>query len=181
MRIPADAAIRLCSERPKEAPARSGKFAMHEKMIVQASLEDLDAVAPLFDAYRSFFAGSDDLARSRRFLHERLRAADSVVFFARSDAQALGFIQLYPLWSSWYCRRIWFLSDLYVREESRRCGIGRRLVERAIEYAVETGSSSVMVELPHREPHLRKFYASLGFHEDAVFDLARYNLMEANV
>ncbi len=151
---------------------------MHDVTIAQASTADLDAVAPLFDAYRSFFAGSDDLARSRRFLEERLSAADSVVFFARSEAQALGFIQLYPLWSSWYCRRVWFLSDLYVREESRKCGVGRRLVERAIGHAVLSGSSSIMVELPHREPHLREFYATLGFHEDAVFDLARRNFME---
>jgi GNAT superfamily N-acetyltransferase len=154
---------------------------MDETIIARASMTDLDAVAPLFDAYRSFFAGNDDLARSRRFLQDRLRDADSVVFFARSDAQAVGFIQLYPLWSSWYCRRIWFLSDLYVREESRKYGVGRRVVERAVEHAVESGSSSIMVELPHREPHLREFYAGLGFHEDAVFDLARRNLMEANV
>ncbi|MBV9332432.1 MAG: GNAT family N-acetyltransferase [Candidatus Eremiobacteraeota bacterium] len=153
---------------------------MDDVTIAQASAADLDAVAPLFDAYRSFFAGNDDFAQSRSFLHERLCAADSVVFFARSDALALGFIQLYPLWSSWYCRRIWFLSDLYVREASRKHGIGRRLVQRAVDHAVESGSSSVMVELPHREPHLRQFYADLGFHQDAVFDLARRNLIQPN-
>ena len=146
---------------------------MHEPTIAQANLADLDSVAPLFDAYRAFFAGPDDLARSRDFLHERLRARDSVVFFASSGAQALGFIQLYPLWSSWYCRKIWFLSDLYVREESRKHGVGRRLVERAVDHAVETGASSIMVELPHREPHLAQFYSGLGFRKDPVFDLAR--------
>lgn len=147
--------------------------AMHEVTIAQASLRDLDAVVPLFDAYRAFFAGPDDLMRSRNFLQDRLKARDSVVFFAYAGAQALGFIQLYPLWSSWYCRKIWFLSDLYVREESRKHGVGRRLVERAVDHAVETRASSMMVELPHREPHLAQFYARLGFHKDAVFDLAR--------
>jgi hypothetical protein len=33
-----------------------------------------------------------------------------------------------------------------------------------------------MVELPHREPHLKAFYEGLGFHQDEVFDLARYRL-----
>lgn len=146
---------------------------MHGPTIAQANLGDLDAVAPLFDAYRAFFAGPDDLARSRDFLQDRLRARDSVVFFASSGTQALGFIQLYPLWSSWYCRKIWFLSDLYVREESRKHGVGRRLVERAVDHAVDTGASSMMVELPHREPHLAQFYARLGFRKDPVFDLAR--------
>lgn len=146
---------------------------MHDLTIARATPADADAVVPLFDAYRAFFAGPDDLARSRRFLEERLNAGDSVVFFARSGAEALGFIQLYPLWSSWYCRRIWFLSDLYVREDRRKCGVGRSLVERAVGHAVATGASSIIVELPHREPHLQGFYASLGFHEDALFDLAR--------
>lgn len=141
--------------------------------IARARVWDLDSVASLFDAYRAFFAGSDDFARSREFLDERLRAGDSVVFLARLGPEALGFIQLYPLWSSWYCRKIWFLSDLYVREDRRKCGIGRTLVERAVEHAVATGAASMMVELPHREPHLKAFYASLGFHEDALFDLAR--------
>jgi GNAT superfamily N-acetyltransferase len=144
--------------------------------IVTAGLEDLADLVPLFDAYRAFFAGSHDAAESKRFLAERLGCKDSVVFLARSGERAEGFIQLYPLWSSWYCRRIWFLSDLYVRELSRKRGLGRRLVESALAHARATNASSVMVELPHREPHLRAFYAGLGFHQDEVFDLARYRL-----
>ena len=105
---------------------------------------------------------------------ERLERDESVAFVARDGVEAVGFIQLYPLWSSWYCRRIWFLSDLYVAERARERGVGRRLVERVLTHAAETGASSVMVELPHREPHLAAFYAKLGFRRDGVFDLARY-------
>jgi GNAT superfamily N-acetyltransferase len=142
--------------------------------IVRATLDDVAALTPLFDAYRTFFAGEHDAAESGPFLKERLGANESVVFLARAAGDAAGFIQLYPLWSSWYCRRIWFLSDLYVTQLHRQRRIGRRLVERAVEHAKETDASSVMVELPHREPHLTEFYASLGFHKDGVFDLARY-------
>jgi GNAT superfamily N-acetyltransferase len=141
-----------------------------------AVCDDLAALAPLFDAYRAFFAGPNDFAESRLFLAERLARQDSVIFVARTGDGLAGFVQLYPLWSSWHCRRIWFLSDLYVRESSRNLGIGRRLVERVVAYAGETGASSVMVELPHREPHLTKFYAELGFHKDTIFDLARHVL-----
>ena len=142
--------------------------------IVRATLDDVTALTPLFDSYRTFFAGEHDAAESGPFLKERLGANESVVFLARAGGDVAAFIQLYPLWSSWYCRRIWFLSDLYVAHAHRRLGIGRRLVERALEHAKETDASSVMVELPHREPHLTEFYASLGFHKDSVFDLARY-------
>ncbi len=142
--------------------------------LARATLDDVAELTPLFDAYRAFFAGEHDAAESGPFLRERLGANESVVFLARAGGQAAGFVQLYPLWSSWYCRRIWFLSDLYVTLARRERGIGRRLVERAVEHAKETAASSVMVELPHREPHLAEFYADLGFHKDSVFDLARY-------
>ncbi len=142
--------------------------------ITRATAEDVDAVAPLFDAYRAFFTRGDRLSESRRFLEERIASDESVLFVARDGKDAVGFIQLYPLWSSWYCRRIWFLSDLYVSEGARRRGIGRNLVERAIELARETDAASVMVELPRREPHLEEFYRRLGFMRDDVFELARY-------
>jgi GNAT superfamily N-acetyltransferase len=142
--------------------------------IVAAVSRDLRALAPLFDAYRAFFAGAPNIDESRRFLAERFELGDATIFRARGDdSDAAGFIQLYPLWSSWYCRRVWFLSDLYVREANRGLGIGRRLVERAVTHAQQTGASSVIVELPRREPHLSGFYADLGFHKDGVFDLAR--------
>jgi GNAT superfamily N-acetyltransferase len=142
--------------------------------ILQAADTELAALVPLFGAYREFFAGRSDFAQSRRFLEERFASQDSVVFIARTGRELAGFIQLYPLWSSWYCSRIWFLSDLYVTESNRKRGFGRRLVERVLAYARETNASSVMVELPHREPHLREFYAKLGFQEDRLFDLARW-------
>jgi ribosomal protein S18 acetylase RimI-like enzyme len=144
--------------------------------IARATAADVAAFAPLFDAYRAFFTGGKRLEESRSFLEERIARDESIVFVARdgSEEEAVGFIQLYPLWSSWYCRRIWFLSDLYVTESARKRSIGRQLVERVIVYARETKAASVMVELPRREPHLEEFYRRLGFERDAVFELARY-------
>lgn len=149
---------------------------MTSDAIFRATAEDVTALAPLFDAYRSFFAGEGHAAESERFLRDRFAIGDSVVFAAREGKAIVGFTQLYPLWSSWYCRRIWFLSDLYVRESARGHGIGSNLIERVIAYALETDASSVLVELPRREPHLSQFYARLGFQADDVFELARYRV-----
>lgn len=143
--------------------------------IISAGREDVEELLPLFNAYRAFFNQNADPAGSRPFLESRFRDGDVVVFLARVGDEAAGFIQLYPLWSSWYCRRIWFLSDLYVTEKHRKAGIGKMLVEAVKQFAYETSAGSVMVELPHSEPHLTAFYDRLGFHRDAVFDLARYH------
>jgi ribosomal protein S18 acetylase RimI-like enzyme len=138
-----------------------------------ATPADLDAVAPLFDAYRRFFTEKPDLPVSRAFLAERLERNESVVLAAFDGGEAAGFLQLYPLFSSWYCRRQWFLSDLYVAEAFRGRRIGRRLVEACIDFAGKTQARAVLVELPFSEPHLVKFYGELGFAKDAVFDLYR--------
>ncbi|MBV8332051.1 MAG: GNAT family N-acetyltransferase [Candidatus Eremiobacteraeota bacterium] len=138
-----------------------------------ATAADLDAVTPLFDAYRQFFTGKPDLAISRGFLEQRLERGESVVLAAFEGGDAAGFLQLYPLFSSWYCKRQWFLSDLYVAEPFRRHGVGKRLVEACIDFAARTQARAVLVELPFSEPHLVDFYGALGFAKDPVFDLYR--------
>lgn len=141
--------------------------------IRRANASDLAAIVPLFDAYRAFFTKAPDVEVSRRFLGERLERGESVVLAAFDDSHAAGFLQLYPLFSSWYAQRQWFLSDLYVDTAFRERGIGQRLVNAAIEYAQQTQSRAILVELPFSEPHLVKFYSALGFNKDAVFDLYR--------
>ena len=138
-----------------------------------ATPDDLDAIAPLFDAYRRFFTEKPDLEKSRRFLGERLERGESVVLAAFDGTEAAGFLQLYPLFSSWYCKRQWFLSDLYVDEPFRERGIGKHLVSACIDFSKRSGARAILVELPFSEPHLVKFYGELGFQKDEVFDLYR--------
>jgi ribosomal protein S18 acetylase RimI-like enzyme len=138
-----------------------------------ATPDDTDALAPLFDAYRGFFTNAPDLEVSRRFLGERLERGESVVLAAYDGETAAGFLQLYPLFSSWYAKRQWFLSDLYVAPAFRARGIGKRLVAACIEFAGHTNSRAILVELPYSEPHLMRFYGELGFTKDDVFELYR--------
>lgn len=141
--------------------------------IRRATAADASAIAPLFDDYRRFFTGAPDLEVSARFLRERLERDESVVFAAFDGSAAAGFVQLYPLFSSWYARRQWFLSDLYVAQAFRRHGTGKRLVEACAKHAERTGARAILVELPFSEPHLACFYGELGFARDAVFELYR--------
>src|SRR5215469_7349962 len=138
-----------------------------------ATPADLDAVVPLFDAYRQFFTGKPDVGVSRDFLGERLERNESVVLAAFQGDEAAGFLQLYPLFSSWYCKRQWFLSDLYVDERFRERGVGKHLVAACIDFAKRGGARAILVELPFSEPHLVKFYGELGFTKDDVFELYR--------
>ena len=47
-----------------------------------ATVADVAALAPLFDAYRQFYEQPADLALARDYLHQRLSLGQSVVLFA---------------------------------------------------------------------------------------------------
>ena len=98
--------------------------------IRRAGLDDLDQLAPLFDAYRQFYQQPGDLQRAGDFLRERLQRDESVILLASRDGAAVGFTQLYPIFSSVRTARTWLLNDLYVAQRTRRGGVGRRSVQR---------------------------------------------------
>jgi GNAT superfamily N-acetyltransferase len=141
--------------------------------IVRAEEPDLDLVAPLFDAYRRFYEQAADLEGSRKFIAERFAALDSVIFLAleSDDAEAirgLGFVQLFPSFSSVSMKRLWILNDLYVAAEARGRGVGRALMERARELAVETGAKGLVLETGADNHTAKRLYEALGWRIDGT-------------
>ncbi len=49
----------------------------------RATLDDLDQLVPLFDAYRQFYGQHSDLIVTRQFLNDRLTRNESVVLVAQ--------------------------------------------------------------------------------------------------
>jgi len=150
---------------------------MNERMhIRQGLLGDLDALAPLFDAYRQFYRRPADPVRARAFLQERLTLRESVIFLAErrtgDRAEALGFMQLFPGFSSVAARRLWILNDLYVAERARNLGIGRALLEQAREHARVTGACRVTLSTEADNAHAQHLYEDFGFQRDPDFHYA---------
>lgn len=134
----------------------------------RATLDDLETVAPLFDAYRRFYAQSGDLQRARDFLHERLQHGESAILLAELDGRAAGFTQLYPMFSSVRTARIWILNDLFVDEGARRYGVARALLDAAAQFAREAGAAGLMLETTRDNAPARALYRAAGWHEDAT-------------
>lgn len=66
-----------------------------------ATINDIDVIAVLFDAYRVFYQQPSDIESAKSFLRQRIEKHESVIFLANSDTgEALGFTQLYPTLSS---------------------------------------------------------------------------------
>ncbi len=145
-------------------------------VVRQAGPGDVDAVAPLFDAYRQFYQQPSDPALARAFIAERLARSESVIFLAERDGRAVGFVQLYPLFSSTAARprRLWLLNDLFVSPSARGGGVAHALMDRARRLAEETGAAGLELATARTNTPAQRLYESLGWRQDEQF--LRYEL-----
>ncbi|QNN68878.1 GNAT family N-acetyltransferase [Thermomonas carbonis] len=141
---------------------------MENTTISRAGPADLDALAILFDAYRSFYGQAPDLPLARQWLRERLRFGESVVMVAKRGNSVVGFTQLYPMFSSVRTAKAWILNDLYVDAAARRGGIARALLEAAAKFAREDGAMGISLETSQDNAAARALYRAAGWNEDAT-------------
>ena len=145
----------------------SPKSAANTLRIIRATPEDGTRIAPLFDAYRQFYKHKSDLAGARAFISDRLHNNESVIFLAvADDDEALGFVQLYPCFSSTAMNRLWILNDLFVLPEARRHGAAKALMDRARAWAVETHADGLWLETAVDNHPAQRLYESLGWKRD---------------
>lgn len=134
--------------------------------IRRVTLQDIDRVVPLFDAYRQFYGQNSDLAGARRFLTERTEQGQSVILIAGDD---VGFAQLYPSFSSVRMRPTMILNDLFVRPESRCGGIGAALLHAACDVARESGAAQMSLSTAVDNSAAHALYVRAGWERDAQF------------
>jgi len=135
----------------------------------QATVEDLDLLAPLFDAYRQFYRQPGDPERARRFLLDRFSHNQSVIFLACADGAAIGFTQLYPSFSSVRMARIFILNDLFVAPEGRGRGAGSALLEAAAEYGRRVGAVRLVLSTEATNATAQAVYEKMGWKRDTAF------------
>ena len=136
---------------------------------MRAELDDLDALAPLFDAYRRFYGQPSDIAGARAFLADRFKRGESVIFLAVVDGAIVGFTQLYPSFSSVSMKRLWVLNDLFVTPDARKSGAGRALLERAERWAAETGAKGLTLSTQLTNLGAQRLYEACGWTKDDEF------------
>ena len=148
-----------------------------------ATPADLDVLAPLFDAYRQFYAQPADLAVARAFLAERMQRRESVILLAVAPAvftapgtdrttekdSVIGFCQLYPTFCSVEARPIYTLYDLFVRPEARRSGAGKALLLAAESLAAAHSKARMDLTTARTNLTAQAAYAALGWVRDEVF------------
>jgi [ribosomal protein S5]-alanine N-acetyltransferase len=135
-----------------------------------ASAADASRIAPLFDAYRQFYGLPSDRSVAQRYLAERLALGESVLLVAEAaDGTALGFVQMYPTFSSLRAARTFVLHDLYVDPAARRGGVARRLMEAAVTQARAAGAVALTLQTARANDAAQRLYEALGWKRDEEF------------
>lgn len=136
----------------------------------RATLVDLDRLVPLFDSYRQFYGQPSDLPIARQFLKDRFERNESVVLIAEDhDGAAIGFVQLYPTFSSILAAWMYLLSDLFVVPPARCCGVGTQLLQAATEMARAGGAVRLELATAVANVQAQKLYEALGWKRDDEF------------
>jgi ribosomal protein S18 acetylase RimI-like enzyme len=143
--------------------------------IRRAEVRHAPLIAPLFDAYRQFYAQPSDVAGAAAFVRERLERRESVIFMAvlgpdeqegsgAEDApNVVGFVQLYPMFTSVGMRRMWILNDLFVAKGARRMGVADALMAAAEEHARAFGAAAIALETQHANSGAQALYEARGW------------------
>lgn len=133
-------------------------------IITQADVSHSHGIAVLFNEYRQFYGCNDNLAAAEQFIRTRLQDNSSVVFIAQDhQGTGLGFVQLYPSFSSLHLAPILILNDVFVTQHARCVGIGRALVQRAAEYARAHNVCYLILETQRDNLRAQGLYEGLGF------------------
>jgi ribosomal protein S18 acetylase RimI-like enzyme len=136
-------------------------------------------VIPLFDRYRVFYKQPSDPDLAGRFIQARLDRNESTIFVAMEGDTAVGFVQLYPLFSSVSAARNWILNDLFVEPAFRRRRIGGALIQAALDFSREQGGKFVELETAVDNAVAQELYERIGFAKripDTSFFLYRIDL-----
>ena len=111
-----------------------------------------------------FYHKSTDLEGAKTFLEERISNKDSEIFIAETiENEIVGFVQLYPLFSSTRMKKYWLLNDLFVHPDARGNGISVALIQKAKTLVEDSNACGMYLETDKTNLIGNKLYPKTGF------------------
>ena len=141
---------------------------MDDINIRQAEIIDIDALSEIIKRYRDFQGVSkQDIQEIKSFLLERIEKAESTIFIAINETKhsIVGFVQLYPVFSTVSLQRQWLLNDFYVDEANRNSGLGSALMEAVKKHFCGKAKGFILVA-EKANTGAKRFYKKNGWKTD---------------
>lgn len=134
-------------------------------MIEAVSDENLDEVLPLIRQYQSFYEIadiSDD--RNREFFSQFNESSnDGCLFLYRNEqGTGVGFATVYLTFVSSIPARVGVMSDLYVAPDHRKLGVGKRLIDHCLRFALSKGAARLQWLTGEDNKQAQKLYDSMN-------------------
>lgn len=142
---------------------------MKNANLTLANSDYIDSLSELFDQYRVFYGQLSDFEAAKRFLQDRFQKSDSVIFMASDNGHIVGFIQLYPSYSSVAMKPIWILNDLFIKESYRSKGVATLLIDTAKKHADVTSAARIVLATQTSNIPAQRLYESAGFLKDEEY------------
>ena len=143
--------------------------------IFKAEQWNIEVLAPLFEAYRLANGMSENPDRTLTFLTNRIRFNESMFFVAiNENAQAIGFVQLYPRLSSLQLQRYWQLTDIFVKEDKHQAEVYAALISKAKEFVRYTQSNRLVAELSQAQQNILEREGFKLNTKKSLFELTLY-------
>ena len=132
----------------------------------QAEAGEAAAVAQLIGEFGEWWGNAGPGTGEIEASVERIIAGDDgeyILGAVDDGAEPAGVCQVRFRWSVWKSAEDCWLEDLYVREEARRTGLGRALVDAALERARERGCRRIELDVNEDNAAARALYEACGF------------------
>jgi ribosomal protein S18 acetylase RimI-like enzyme len=138
--------------------------------IKPATLSHLHGLNELFAQYRQFYSMPSTNQQSLEFLKQRLHNKDSTIFIAFIDDIAVGFVQIYPSFSSVAMKPLWILNDLFVCDKYRRLGVAKKLMLAVEANAKQCDVFAIKLATQTHNSEAKALYDLLGYQVMTQFD-----------
>ena len=134
----------------------------------QAQAAEAGDVARLIAEFADWYGGRETGEDDIRASVERIMAGGDGEYLlgATDGAPPAGVCQLRFRWSVWKSAEDCWLEDLFVRDDARRSGLGRALIETAFERARERGCRRIELDVNAANAPALALYEACGFELD---------------
>ena len=136
--------------------------------IRRATHDDARFAARLMAQLARFGHGQVDPGVEDRF-RAMLESPQYAIFVAEDEAgHVVGLLSASQRWTLWHSGPCALIEELVVDESARRQGIGRALIQAALDWARAHGCSEVEISTEQDNLNAQAFYRRLGFESAAL-------------
>lgn len=133
--------------------------------IIKCNEHYLDKLVTLFEEYRLFGGFEPSPKSTKTFLKRLIVNKESVIFIAIDSTtdNVMGFVNLYPSYSSLALQRLWILNDLGVSSDFRGKGVSKALILQVQQFAKETNAIRIELKTECTNTTALNLYKSMNF------------------